>query len=575
MSKKDTEKLRKKSKPVIGIIGGKGKMGNWFKRFFESQGFRVIISDRKTKLSNTQLAKKADIIIISTPIKIVTKVIREIASCTKKDSLITDLASIKSKVVEEMKKINCPTLGMHPLFGPLCENLKNQNIVFCPTKSKFKNNKWIKFLKEIFERNGAKVIEIPAEKHDFEVAILQALTHFSNLSFSYFIFKKKFKPRQFFMTPVFKLQSLVFGRILAQNPKLYADIEMENPFFKKILEEYLEEEFKLSKNIKEKNYKKFEEKFQKASFYFSNFIKISEEKSTQILKIIEKQPVKIGPSGKINFSKARIGYLGPKGTFSWLAAEGISLKKSQLIPFSTIREIFEAVNNSEIDFGVVPIYNTTAGIVSETIYTLIDYPIYTLGSFFIPIHYSLLSKEKNFRDIKEIKSHPQSFSQCRWWLSNNLANVLKIPTASTISAIEKDKDKKGVGFIVPLESAKIFKLNLLAKNIEDFKENSTKFLLIAREINKNILKKVEISKDRSLLFLSVYDRLGILRDILNVFVQNDINLTALHSIPGHFHPWDYLFFIEAEVPYFSKKLKKVVKILNQNHCPFIRIVGAA
>jgi len=276
MSKKDTEKLRKKNKPIIGIIGGKGKMGNWFKRFFESQNLRVIISDKKTKLSNIQLAKKADIIIISTPIKIVPKVIREIASYAKKDSLITDLASIKTKIVEEMKKINRPTLGMHPLFGPLEENLKNQNIVFCPTKSKFKNNKWIKFLKEIFEKNGAKVIEMPAERHDFEVAILQALTHFSNLSFSYFIFKKKFKPRQFFMTPVFKLQSLVFGRILAQNPKLYADIEMENPFFKKILEEYLEEEFKLSKNIKEKNYKKFEEKFQKASFYFSNFIKISE-----------------------------------------------------------------------------------------------------------------------------------------------------------------------------------------------------------------------------------------------------------------------------------------------------------
>ncbi len=575
MSKRDTEKLKKKSKPLIGIIGGKGKMGNWFRRFFESQGFRVIVSDKKTKLSNIQLAKKADIIIISTPIKIVPKIIREIAFYVKKDSLITDLASIKSKIVKEMKKINCPTLGMHPLFGPLCENLKNQNIVFCPTKSKFKNNKWIKFLKEIFERNGAKVIEMPAEKHDFEIAILQALTHFSNLSFSYFIFKKKFKPRQFFITPVFRLQSLVFGRILAQDPKLYADIEMENPFFKKILDEYFEEEFKLSKNIKEKKHKEFEKKFKKASFYFSNFIKISEEKSAQILKIIEKQPVKIGPSKKINFGKAKIGYLGPKGTFSWFAAKKISSKKSQLTPFSTIREIFEAVNSLEIDFGVVPVYNVSAGIVSETIYTLIDYPIYTLGSFFIPIHYGLLSKEKSLKDIKEIKSHPQSFSQCRWWLSNNLTNVLKIPTASTISAIEKDKNKKGTGFIVPLESVKLFKLNLLAKNIEDFKENSTKFLLIARTIDKNILKKVEVSKNKSLLFLSVYDRLGILRDILNVFAQNDINLTALHSIPGHFHAWDYLFFIEAEVSYFSKKLEKVVKILNQKYCPFIRVVGAA
>ena len=139
-------------KPVIGIIGGKGRMGNWFKNFFEKHGSEVIVSDVDTRISNRELAEKADIVIVSVPVKDTVKVINEIIHHVKKDALLTDLTSIKAEPVKAMEKARSGVLGMHPLFGPLAPNLKNQSIVFCPIKK----NKWINFLKNLFKKKWSK-----------------------------------------------------------------------------------------------------------------------------------------------------------------------------------------------------------------------------------------------------------------------------------------------------------------------------------------------------------------------------------------------------------------------------------
>jgi len=472
--------------------------------------------------------------------------------------------------VKAMKKAKSGVLGMHPLFGPLAPSLKNQNIVFCPIKK----NKWINFLKKLFRENEAKIIEISPEMHDAQMALLQSLIHFFNINLAYFFYHKKFKPLPSFLTPTFRLQSLVIGRILAQNPELYADIEIRNSYFRKLSKDFLKELHSFQKIIERKDYQEFQKRFKKASSYLSNFVKVAEEKTTDILKVIESQPIKIGTPKKISIKKARIGFLGPKYTFSWNAAKRIANRTSSLIPFLTIREVFEGVNNLETDFGVVPIQNAIAGIVSETMYQFIDYPVFALGSFKIPIHYCLLSKEKSLKDIKVVKSHAQALSQSKIWLANNLPGASKISTLSTVSAISEKSIPDKTGFIVPLEAARNFKLNILAKNIEDRKENFTRFLVITQELNRTFLKKMNFHNKNTLLLLSVYDRVGILRDILNVFAKRNINLVSLHSIPSVFHPWDYLFFLEIEKFCFSLNQKGILKDLNQ-YCPFVRILGAA
>ncbi|OYT43496.1 MAG: hypothetical protein B6U88_00725 [Candidatus Aenigmarchaeota archaeon ex4484_56] len=550
-------------KPLIGIIGGNGKMGCWFKNFFEKNDLKVIISDIETEYSNKEIAEMSDIIIISVPISKVTEVVKEIRNHIKKESLLTDTTSIKRYPLKEMKKAKCGVLGMHPLFGPICKDMKNKTIVFCRAR----DNIYVDFLKKLFRKNGANILEISPKEHDKQMAILQSLLHFTNISFSYFLYSKKFKSNPNFLTPSFKLQSLVLGRILAQNPELYADIEMENPYFRKISEEYIKEITKFQKIIKDKKYEEFKNKFNLSSSYFSEFIKIAEEKSTEILKLLEKQVIRVGKPKKINLKNAKVGFLGPEGTFSWIGAKTIFKNNVKLKPFINIRDIFKEVAEGGVDLGMVPIENSITGIVSETMYSFIDFPVKSIGSFKIPIHHVLASYEKDTKNIKIIKSHPQALLQCKKYLDENFPNILREPTSSTVAPILEDKNSS-VGFIVPLLTAQKYKLNILRKNIEDYKNNFTRFFIISqsRIVIKNLKPK------NTLILFAVYDKVGILRDILSIFADNKINLSALHSIPSRLHPWDYMFFLEVEKSYDS--IKKIIKKL-EKYCPYIRILGSA
>ena len=147
MRKKDFVNLEIKP-PKIGIIGGLGAMGSWFSNFFKGEGFEVLISDLSTPLSNKDLAKKADIIIVSVPIKETTKVIEEISPFLKRENLVCDVASLKNEVIKTMKKLRSGALGMHPLFGPLSPSLKNQTLIFYPVHK----HPLIDFLKNLFQK---------------------------------------------------------------------------------------------------------------------------------------------------------------------------------------------------------------------------------------------------------------------------------------------------------------------------------------------------------------------------------------------------------------------------------------
>jgi chorismate mutase/prephenate dehydratase len=227
----------------------------------------------------------------------------------------------------------------------------------------------------------------------------------------------------------------------------------------------------------------------------------------------------------------------------------------------------------EIDFGVVPIENNLTGLISQTMHCFINFPVYTLGSFKIPINHFLLSYGKDIAKIKTIRSHPQAFDQCKMWLEKNLPHTIKEKTQSTISAIS-ESSSKDVAFNGSLEATELFKLNVLAKNIENVKNNFTRFFVISRGISKDIINKLKMKREITLLLVSVYDRVGVLRDILNVFADRNVNLASLQSIPAYFHPWDYLFFLEIEKSYFSRDLKIILKNLGR-YCPFIKTIGVS
>ena len=558
-----------KTKPLIGIIGGNGKMGNWFKSFFENMSFNVLISDRDTKLSNIELAKKADIVIVSVPIKETIKVIKEIRDQIRKDALLCDITSLKTEQVKAMQKGRSGALGIHPLFSPLAQTLKGQNIVFC----KIKDNHWVNFLRKIFINQGANITEVSAKEHDLQMAVVQALTHFVNISLARTIHSQKIVPKSLFLTPVFKLQSLIIGRILSQNPMLYADIEIENPYFKEILIDFNKQVHSLSKDVINKNSKSFIKKFKQTYLYSEGFKEIAQIKTTEILRMIDSQPIKtITVKKKIDPKKQiKIGFLGPSGTFSHQAAMQIFSRNSKFIPLPTIKEIFEQVHNQEIDLGVVPAENTIGGIVSETINCLINYPLKVSGSLNVSIHHCLLARTKNKRDIKVVKSHPQALCQCKNWLEKNLPKI-KIETASSTTSPILKTTSKSIGFVCSKTAAKVYNLNILAKNIEGNKDNFTKFYLISPDINKEFQRQLKSKK--TLILFAIYDRTGVLRDILNVFAEKNLNLTCLHSVPSLLQPWDYFFFLEVDVSYPCLKIKKALKEL-EKYCSIIRVLGVS
>lgn len=276
-------------KITVGIIGGTGQMGIFFRKFFEQNNCKVLISSRNTKLKPEDCAEQSDVVLISVPIDVTADVIKKIAPFIKKDSLLIDTTSIKKDPVKAMLKYSkCEVIGMHPVFGPNIHLIKNQTIVLCPARTK----KWLKWLINIFEKNGAKIKIATPEKHDEMMSIIQGLNHFSTLAVAHAMKNLgiKIEDSLDYTSPVYKLRMVMVGRILNQDPSLYASIEIMNPNNKKALEAYLNSAEKLKNIIENKNSKKFLEYFKECSEFFGVFKKEAEEASDYLIeKMVERE----------------------------------------------------------------------------------------------------------------------------------------------------------------------------------------------------------------------------------------------------------------------------------------------
>ena len=270
-------------KVTIGIIGGTGQMGQFFKKFFEENNCKVLISSRKAKLKPEDCAKQSDVVMVSVPIDVTADVIKKIAPYINKNSLLIDTTSIKKEPVEAMLKYaKCEVIGMHPVFGPTTSSLKNQTIVLCPARAK----KWLSWLVGIFEKNGAKIKIATPEKHDEMMSIIQGLNHFSTLAVAHAmkVLGISLKESLEYTSPVYKLRMIMLGRILNQNPSLYASIEITNPKNKMAIEACLSSSKKLQKIIKTKNTKEFIKYFDECAEFFGDFKKEAENTSDYLIE---------------------------------------------------------------------------------------------------------------------------------------------------------------------------------------------------------------------------------------------------------------------------------------------------
>jgi len=259
-------------KPRIAVIGGYGGMGRFFASLFAGEGFPVVISG-PNELSGRETAKKigaeyvkdnalavkdADIVIISVPINATLDVIKEVAPHVMAGSLLMDLTSVKEKPCEYMNKYapkDVEVLGTHPVFGHRVGGLEGQVFVLTPVRGK----KWAPYVREFLEEHKARVYESTPKEHDRVMAVVQGLTHFNYISVGKTLENLDFdiKESRKYSSPIYDLMLDMIGRIVGQNPELYASIQMQNPQVTKVHKVFLETASELADAVKKKDEARF------------------------------------------------------------------------------------------------------------------------------------------------------------------------------------------------------------------------------------------------------------------------------------------------------------------------------
>ncbi len=260
-----------------------------------------------------------------------------------------------------------------------------------------------------------------------------------------------------------------------------------------------------------------------------------------------------------------VAYLGPQGTFTYSAAVKKFGKKPKYISSVTIAEVFERVEKNEADYGVIPIENSTEGVINHTLDMFLVSDLQICAEVILDISHFLIGN--SFKDIKRIYSNSQVFPQCRQWLSKNLPMADFIPVSSTASAaLEVQKDLKGA-CIGNKELANIYGLNILSSGIEDSSCNCTRFLVISK--NGSLVS----GKDKTSVLFSVKDKVGALYDVLSYFKSSGANLTKIESRPSKRKPWEYYFFVDVEGHKSSSLVQKALEKL-ESKCIFVKVLGS-
>jgi chorismate mutase/prephenate dehydratase len=247
----------------------------------------------------------------------------------------------------------------------------------------------------------------------------------------------------------------------------------------------------------------------------------------------------------------RAAYLGPKYSYSHLAAIEHFGRGTELVPTATIKAVFEELARGQVQYGIVPIENSTDGRIVDTLDMFARMPSRICGEVQLRIHHNLLGKCGR-SEVQEVYSKPQAISQCRDWIARHLPQARIVEMTSTTAAAQLAADKPGAAAIASMAAASAYGLHVIDANIEDNKNNLTRFAVIGGSETKRT------GKDKTSIMFELHHKPGALADAMNVFKRNRLNMTWIESFPMPNAKNEYLFFIELEGHQSETKVKKAL-----------------
>jgi len=283
-----TKTMQECFKKTVGIIGGKGKTGSQFARFFRDFGSEVLISDIGTELTNGELIEQVDVVIFSVPLHLSEEIIREeISQCKNKDQIVLDVSSLKQKQVKAMNKAKGQVIGMHPLFGPSKKDFEGLSMVLCPGKC---SPRVISEVRGWFEEAGMKLSVMEPDEHDKLMAVVQVIPHLKTVLAGELLKEFGVNPKAPYdiSTPIYKLELDIIGRIFSQDGMLYSAIIGQNPYTKTLMKSLKKIVKNYDRQVRTKDLKGMNDSFVEVQDFLGEFSKEAYRDSERIINEMQK-----------------------------------------------------------------------------------------------------------------------------------------------------------------------------------------------------------------------------------------------------------------------------------------------
>jgi chorismate mutase / prephenate dehydratase len=262
-----------------------------------------------------------------------------------------------------------------------------------------------------------------------------------------------------------------------------------------------------------------------------------------------------------------VAYLGPKATFTQMAAIRQFGLSARLVPVKSVSAVFDEVLRGRAQYGVVPVENSNEGVVSHTLDMFLESDLKIYAEIHVEISQTLLSLSGRMEDIKKICSHPVALAQCRKWLEENLPDIPQVDVSSTAHAAQMAAEDGATAALASEVAATLYGLRIVKKKIEDNPNNFTRFLVISKTTPE------ASGADKTSLMFSVRDEPGILCRMLEPFSKRQINLTKIESRPIKKKAWEYVFFLDMLGHISEPAIQEAVEELGR-HCQFVKMLGS-